>query len=144
MLVPPDALVRKTARDGTPGARFAQLAGEHDALLHHVGARVEALVGEKDRWPAQELRRLIDCLQQEVLRQVEREEQVIFPAASPSEVVQLARDHVRLRVGAQALELAAAGEGSQSAEQLRAHARGLLLLLQRHLETERRVFTQRP
>jgi uncharacterized protein (DUF2249 family)/hemerythrin-like domain-containing protein len=80
-----------------------QLADEHAVLLHEVRSReraARAALGE-GRWPAHEVRGLVDYLRYEVLDQAVTAERLLFPLAgeglADSRIHQLVADHVQLR-----------------------------------------------
>lgn len=124
------------------GCPHARLTGQDAQLLEQVTIRVTDLVrvSAAGRWPAGELQALVGYLQAEVLRQAEDEEGALFPAQhTPEGSAQLARDHVRLRAGIEALAQAAASEGACSHAQLAATAQDVLAQLKRHLIAKERV-----
>jgi uncharacterized protein (DUF2249 family) len=124
------------------GCPPARLTGQDAQLLEQVAIRVGDLVKASGagRWPARELQALVGYLQAEVLRQAEDEEGALFPAHHrPEGSARLARDHVRLRAGIEALAQAAAGEGACSHAQLAAAAQDVLAQLKRHLTAEDRL-----
>jgi uncharacterized protein (DUF2249 family) len=124
---------------GSPPAR---LTGQDAQLLEQVAIRVADLVkaSTAGRWPARELQGLVGYLQAEVLRQAEDEEGALFPAQHTLEgFARLARDHVRLRAGIEALAQASAGEGACSHAQLAATAQDVLAQLKRHLTAKERA-----
>ena len=88
------------------GSPPATLTGQDAQLLGQVAIRVADLVkaSAAGRWPARELQALVGYLQAEVLRQAEDEEGALFPAHHrPEGSARLARDHVGLRAGIEAL-----------------------------------------
>ena len=120
-----------------PGAPPRTLADEHLLLLGQVAARAGELltVAERGRWPGAELAALLGYIRAEVLRQVSDEETLLFPAAAAA-AGELARDHARLRVATEVLELAASGEQALSLGQLAAAVRDFVTQLERHLSDE--------
>jgi uncharacterized protein (DUF2249 family) len=87
----------------------------------------------------------VGYLQAEVLRQAEDEEGTVFPAHhTPEGSGWLARDHVRLRAGIEALAQAAAGERTCSHVQLAASAQDVLAQLKRHLTAKERLLMAVP
>jgi uncharacterized protein (DUF2249 family) len=134
---PPRALA------GVPVGPGPDLAEEHAQLLRQAAVRAEAMVAvaAAGRWPDAELQALLGYLRSEILRQAADEEMLLFPASgAPAGLARLARDHVRLRTGIEALELAASDAGGSPATLVRT-ARELLRLLERHLAAEEAILT---
>jgi uncharacterized protein (DUF2249 family) len=126
------------APDGALPGPDSDLAGEHALLLRQVAVRAEALlaVAAAGRWPAAELAALAGYLRAEILRQAADEEILLFPArAAPAGLARLARDHVRLRAGIEALE-SAAGDAEDSPAVIASATRELLRQLESHLAEE--------
>ncbi|SRR5579875_660133 len=136
----------------SPAAKYAQPPGsadlperppltlpdEHLLLLWQVAARAEDLLAAaaRGRWPGAELAELADYARAGVLRQASDEETLLFHAGATAVADRLARDHARLRSGAELLARAAAGEQSLSLSQLAAATRDFVTQLQRHLNAE--------
>ncbi|MGI8451662.1 MAG: hemerythrin domain-containing protein [Streptosporangiaceae bacterium] len=128
-----------SAADGPP----LTLAEEHALLREQVAVRARdvltAIAG--GRRPARELRALVGYLRAEVLRQA-ADQEWLFPAHQAGEDFgRLARDHVRLREGTEALAQAAPEEGTSSLAQLATATRDILAQLERHLAAEERLLT---
>ena len=124
------------------GGRPLTLADEHALLLEQVAIRAEDVlaVAAQNRWPARELRRLLGYLRVEVLRQAEDEEMLLFAGLGASAGRgRLGRDHTRLREATEALERAAAGDGTWSSAWLATVIRDLVCQLERHLAAEERL-----
>ncbi len=123
---------------GSPVGPALGLAEEHGQLLRQVAVRAEELMAaaRAGRWPARELEALLGYLRAEVIRQAVDEETLLFPARSDAMGLgRLVRDHSRLRVGVEALELMAQdGRGSLMA--LVTMVRDLLSQLESHLAAE--------
>lgn len=140
--------VRSTSSraEGTLASRAPDLAQEHGQLLQQVAVRGEELIGaiRAGRWPAEELDALVGYMRAEILRQAGEEELLLFPAHDEaSGLRRLARDHVRLRAGVEALELMArAGRGSAGA--LATTVRDLLRQLEAHFAVEEAVLGEGP
>lgn len=118
------------------------LTDEHALLLGRVTARAEDVltVAARDEWPRRELRRLLDCLRTEVLRQVDDEEELLFRHRSgPPGLGRLSRDHLRLRHCVEALARAADRQSRSTLVQLAATTRDLLTLLEHHLAVEEKL-----
>src|SRR2546429_2654406 len=98
------------------------LAEEHALLLHEVSARAEVLLreAEEGRWPAEQLRALVDYLHLEVLQQVVDEEWLLFRSAyhTPDELARLRREHLELRLAIDVLAQAAAGRSTPTPQQV--------------------------
>lgn len=111
------------------------LADEHMLLLCQVTARAEELLtaAANGRWPAAELASLAGYLRTELLRQLSDEEVLLFPASDAPAASRLARDHARLRAGAELLARAAAGEQILSPGQLAAAIRDFIDQLEYHM-----------
>ena len=136
----------------SPAAQYAQPPGstelptgppltlpdEHVLLLWQVATRAEDLLAAaaRGRWPGTELAALAGYARAEVLRQASDEETLLFYPGASAVADRLARDHARLRSGAEALARAAAGEQSMSLSQLAAATRDFVAQLQRHLNAE--------
>jgi Hemerythrin HHE cation binding domain len=120
-----------------PGGPPQTLADEHMLLLGQVAVRAGELLAAaaRGRWPAAELAALTGYIRAEVLRQVSGEEMLLFPAA-PSAAAALARDHARLRAGADLLQRVASGEQGMASGQLAAAAGDFVTQLERHLSAE--------
>jgi uncharacterized protein (DUF2249 family) len=114
------------------------LAEEHVLLLWQVAARAEELLtaAARGRWPGAELAALAGYAQAEVLRQISDEETLLFPAAPARQAAALARDHARLRLAADLLARAAAGEQPMSPAQVAVVVRDFAAQLERHLRAE--------
>ena len=113
-----------------------------ELLLEQVAIRAEDVlaVAAQNRWPARELRRLLGYLRVEVLRQAEDEEMLLFASLGASAGRgRLGRDHARLREAIEALERAAAGDGTWSSAWLATVIRDLVCQLERHLAAEERL-----
>jgi hypothetical protein len=135
---------RSSTEAAAGGARAPTLAGEHAELLRQVtrmGKNVLAVTDE-DRWPERELRALADYLRAEVIRQIRDEERLLFPAYAAPDLARLNRDHVRLRACIDAIESAAAGQGSRSPALIATTTRDLLDQLERHFSTEQTILTR--
>jgi hypothetical protein len=115
------------------------LAEEHALLLREVSARAEVLLREAEerRWPAEQLRALLDYLHLEVLRQVVDEEWLLFRSAyhTPDELARL-REHLELRLAIDVLAQAADGGSTLTPQQLAVTTRDLLVRLEKHLAAE--------
>ena len=124
-----------------PGGPPLTLADEHMLLLCQVTARAEELltVASGGRWPAAELASLAGYLRAEVLRHVSEEEILLFPASATPAAARLARDHARLRAGAELLARAAAGEQILSPGQLAAATRDFIDQLEYHMSAEEKL-----
>jgi uncharacterized protein (DUF2249 family) len=136
----------------SPAAEYAQPPGcadqsggppltlpdEHVLLLWQVAARAEDLLAAaaRGRWPGTELAALADCVRAGVLRQASDEETLLFHAGAPAVAARLAREHARLRSGAELLARAADEEQSLSLSQLATATRDFVARLQRHLNAE--------
>lgn len=136
----------------SPAAEYAQPPGsadqsggppltlpdEHVLLLWQVAARAEDVLAAaaRGRWPGTELAALADCARAGVLRQASDEETLLFHVGAPAVAARLAREHARLRSGAELLARAAGGELSLSLSQLAAATRDFVARLQRHLNAE--------
>ncbi|MDR0345611.1 MAG: hemerythrin domain-containing protein [Nocardiopsaceae bacterium] len=128
------------AADGVPRPAPG-LTDEHEQLLRQVAVRAEALlaVATAGHWPARELAALLGYLRAEILRQAADEETLLFPASGPHPgLTRLARDHVRLRAGIEALEHAARDPAGSLAV-LATTTQDLLCQLERHLAAEEAV-----
>ena len=114
------------------------LADEHMLLLGQVTARAGELLdtAARGRWPAAELAALAGYVRAEVLRQTADEEMLLFPAGPSLAATRLARDHARLRAGAERLERAAAGQRPVDPTQLAAAARDFAAQLEHHMTAE--------
>jgi uncharacterized protein (DUF2249 family) len=124
-------------------ARTASLKDEHALLMREVRARAEAVTSAADegRWPAAELRELLNYLHLEVLRQVAEEEWLLFRVVrhAADELARLRREHLELRLAIEVLDQAAAtgGEpGGLSPAQLSAVTRDLTAQLDAHMAAE--------
>jgi uncharacterized protein (DUF2249 family) len=118
------------------------LTDEHALLLEQVAIRAEDVLtaAAGDRWPTQELRRLLGYVRAEVLRQAGDEEMLLFAHRGASAgLARLGRDHMRLRRGTEVLERAAAGEATWSLDRLAAVTRDLVCQLERHLAEEEKL-----
>jgi uncharacterized protein (DUF2249 family) len=131
------------SRPGVTALATPTLAQEHVLLMREVSARAEALLREADegRWPALELRELVDYLHLEVLQQVVDEEWLLFRSAShaPDELARLRHDHLELRLAIDVLAQAAAGGSTLRPQQLAVTTRDLLARLEAHLAAEEKV-----
>lgn len=128
---------------GKPAGPTLGLIDEHGQLLCQVAMRAEALlaVSAAGHWPARELEALLGYLRAEILRQAADEEMLLFPAhGEQAGLTRLARDHVRLRAGIEALERATR-DSSGSRAALAGATRDLLCQLERHLATEEAILT---
>ena len=139
----------------SPAAEYAQPPGsadqsggppltlpdEHVLLLWQVAVRAEDVLAAaaRDRWPGTELAALADCARAGVLRQASDEETLLFHPGAPAVAARLAREHARLRSGAELLARAAGGEQSLSLSQLVTATRDFVARLQRHLNAEERL-----
>jgi uncharacterized protein (DUF2249 family) len=118
------------------------LTDEHALLLEQVAIRAEDVLtaAAGNRWPAQELRRLLGYVRAEVLRQAGDEEMLLFaPCGASTGLARLKRDHVRLRRATEVLERAAAGEAVWPLGRVAAVTRDLVCQLERHLAEEERL-----
>jgi uncharacterized protein (DUF2249 family)/hemerythrin-like domain-containing protein len=136
--------VSGSGRPGVAGAAAGStLAEEHALLLREVSDRAEVLLGEavEGRWPAEQLRALVDYLHLEVLQQVVDEEWLLFRSAyhAPEELARLRREHLELRLAIDVLAQAAAGAGGLSPQQLALTTEDLLARLEKHLAAEEQV-----
>src|SRR5689334_10028603 len=131
---PPTHAPMRTTRDA-PAAQAVGLADEHGQLLRQVAIRADALLAAaaSGDWPAEELHALLGYLSTEVLRQAADEEAFLFPYRAGSGASRLARDHVRLRSGIEALQRAADGG---SLDVLVRVPRVLIIQHERHLAAE--------
>jgi uncharacterized protein (DUF2249 family)/hemerythrin-like domain-containing protein len=119
------------------------LAEEHEVLLHQVRGRVRAIrtaLGS-GRWPAEEVRALVDYLRYELLDQAVTEERLLFPMVgrgwADSRIHQLVDDHVHLRDVTDALDGAATAEGRhQEPDELLETVDGLEGFLEEHMRVE--------
>jgi len=134
---PPTHAPMRTTRDA-PAAQAVGLADEHGQLLRQVAIRADALLAAaaSGDWPAGELHALLGYLSTEVLRQAADEEAFLFPYRAGSGASRLARDHVRLRSGIEALQRAADGG---SLDVLARVTRDLLIQLEHHLAAEEAI-----
>jgi uncharacterized protein (DUF2249 family) len=139
----------------SPAAEYAQPPGsadqsggppltlpdEHVLLLWQVAVRAEDVLAAaaRGRWPGTELAALADCARAGVLRQASDEETLLFHPGAPAVAARLAREHARLRSGAELLARAAGGEQSLSLSQLVTATRDFVAWLQRHLNAEERL-----
>lgn len=123
--------------DGPP----LTLAEEHLLLLWQVTARAGELLtaAAAGRWPEAELASLAGYAQAEVLRQVSDEEALLFPAGHRPDIGKLARDHARLRAGAELLTRATAGEQRLSPGQLATVTRDFVDQLEYHMNAEEKL-----
>ena len=117
------------------------LADEHLLLLWQVTTRTRDVLATTARgqWPSTELTALAEYAEAEVLRHASDEEALLFPGRPSQAVMGLARDHVRLRSGAELLARAAAGQQPLSPAQLAAVARDFVAQLERHMRVEERL-----
>ncbi len=126
-------------RNAPQPSAASSLHDEHALLQREVRRRVEPVLEEADagRWPQAELVRLVDYLQQEVLRQIADEEWLLFRVIhDPSaDLARLRRDHLELRLTVDALTQAAAGP-DLAPTQLTRVVRDLLDQLDAHLTAE--------
>lgn len=124
-----------------PGGPPLTLADEHMLLLCQVTARAAELLtaAAGGRWPTAELASLAGYLRAELLRQASDEEVLLFPASDASAAGRLARDHARLRAGAELLARAAAGEQILSPGQLAAAIRDFIDQLEYHMSAEEKL-----
>jgi len=138
-----DVLGGKQLRAGAagPGDPPLTLTDEHALLLEQVAIRAEdvLIAAAGDRWPTQELRRLLGYVRTEVLRQAGDEEMLLFTPGASTGLARLERDHVRLRHATEVLERAASGEATWSLGRLAAVTRDLVCQLERHLAEEERL-----
>lgn len=120
----------------------ATLTAEHALLLGEVTKRTTDLVNETDqnRWPQAELKRLLDYLHLEVLRQAVDEEWLLFRQFhdDPENLIQLRQEHLELR---RVVSLLAdtAGARQRSPQRLSETARLVLTTLRDHLQHESRI-----
>ena len=126
-----------------PGTSRASLKDEHALMMREVRpARTPSPPKPNEgRWPQPELRELLNYLHLEVLRQFVDEEWLLFRVVrnAPEEVARLRSDHLELRVAIEALDQAAASEGSAtgwSPPLLSATTCDLLSRLEHHLAAE--------
>lgn len=136
---------RRGAATGRSVGPPRTLSREHELLLAQVTLRARDVqtAAAGGRWPSGELQALVGYLRAELLRQVEDEEWLLFPAshAAPG-FARLGRDHVRLRAHIEALERAASGTGTHSRAEVAALTRDLLTQLERHLAAEETTLAQ--
>jgi hemerythrin-like domain-containing protein len=123
------------------------LAAEHDLLLQAVIVRADEVLAAlaSARWPASELAELIRYVQSEVIRQTRMEEEHLFPrtgSASDAVVARLARDHVSIRYGLEALTDEARARNHGDGRRLSRTVRSLVLHLARHLRQERAILSR--
>ena len=125
----------------SPAAPPLNLADQHVLLLRQVTERAEELLNAtaRGRWPDTELAALAGYAEAEVLRQTSDEEALLFPRISSQATAGLARDHARLRSGAELLARAADGEQYLSPGQLAAATRDFVTQLERHLSAEEKL-----
>jgi uncharacterized protein (DUF2249 family) len=124
------------------------LADEHAVLLHEVRTReraARAALGE-GRWPAHEVRGLVDYLRYEVLDQAVTAERLLFPLAgeglADSRIHQLVDDHVQLRdLTDQLANLVAANEPHPEPGDLENLLDALDEFLERHMRTEQALLS---
>lgn len=128
----------------TNPASLHRLADEHAVLQQEVEKREERVLDAlaAGRWPAQEVRGLLDYLRYELLDQAVNEERLLYPLApdgfADPRIHQLVEDHVALRDLADRLAtLAAAGTGDPG--QLTGTIGELKERLGRHLDNEQQV-----
>jgi uncharacterized protein (DUF2249 family) len=114
------------------------LASEHALLLGQVAARAQELLAGLScgGWPDAELAALAGYAQAEVLRHASDEEMLLFPAGRSETATRLARDHARLRAGAEVLAGAAAGEELLAPAELAAVTCDFVGRLERHMSAE--------
>jgi uncharacterized protein (DUF2249 family) len=126
---------------GLAGGTPLTLADEHVLLLWQVTARAGELqtAVARGQWPAAELASLADYARAEVVRQASEEESLLFPVRPPPTTARLARDHARLRAGAELLTRAAAGDQPFSPGQLAAAARDFVDQLEYHMSAEEKL-----
>lgn len=118
------------------------LTDEHALLLGEAARRTEDVlaVATQNEWPHRELRRLLDYLHAEVMRQVVAEERLLFRYQSvPADLFRLSRDHLRLRHCIAALARAAEPHSGWTLVRLAAAMRDLLSMLERHAAVEERL-----
>ena len=132
--------LRAPNRPGVAALTAPTLAEEHALLLREVSARAEVLLREAEerRWPAEQLRALLDYLHLEVLQQVVDEEWLLFRSAyhTPDELARLRREHLELRLAIDVLAQAADGGSTLTPQQLAVTTRDLLVRLEKHLAAE--------
>jgi uncharacterized protein (DUF2249 family)/hemerythrin-like domain-containing protein len=126
-----------------PSQRNASLKDEHALMMRAVTPRAQAVasVADENRWPQPELRELLKYLHLEVLRQLVDEEWLLFRVQrhDQDQLARLRSDHLALRLAVEALDQAAATEGTGAAwspRQLAAATRDLLSQLAQHLAAE--------
>jgi uncharacterized protein (DUF2249 family) len=124
-----------------PGGPPLTLADEHVLLLWQVTARAREVLtaAARGRWPGAELASLAGYACAEVLRHTSDEETLLFPASSSAVTTRLARDHARLRAGAELLTRAASGEQLLSPGQLAAATRDFVDQLEHHMSAEEKL-----
>ena len=134
-------LVPRHVQPRGSAAQALTLADEHLLLLWQVTTRAEDVLATTARgqWPGTELTALAGYAEAEVLRHAADEEALLFPARPSQAVAGLARDHVRLRSGAELLARAASGEQLLSPGQLAAVARDFVAQLEHHMRAEERL-----
>lgn len=124
---------------GTTARVPVTLSDEHVLLISETTARAEANLRAIDdgRWPADELRELVNYLHLEVLRQIVDEEWVLFRASrsAPEDLDRLRRDHLELRLSIDLLTQATMSSGL-SPTQLAATIDHLLGQLTDHMAAE--------
>jgi uncharacterized protein (DUF2249 family)/hemerythrin-like domain-containing protein len=127
-------------------AQRHRLADEHRLLQQEVERREQRVrdVLAEGRWPAEEVRGLLDYLRYEVLDQAVNEERLLYPLTEQGfadpRIQQLVDDHVQLRDMADRLtELVDSPADAQDAQQLSATLDELRERLDRHLRNEQEV-----
>lgn len=119
------------------------LLDEHAAILAEVATLVGPVrrVLDEERWPHEELTRLLDYLQHGLLEQTAQEEVLLFPLAggeADTPIAPLLADHARLRATVQ--RLAALAEAlAADPDGLSARLRELRRLLEHHVVREERA-----
>ena len=127
-------------------APMHRLADEHALLQQEVERRQQRVLDvlADGRWPAEEVRGLLDYLRYEVLDQAVNEERLLYPLTEEGfadpRIQHLVDDHVQLRDIADRLAgLVAGGSGEQDTGRLTATLHELRERLDRHLRNEQHV-----
>lgn len=123
-----------------------RLADEHAVLQQEVERREQRVLDvlADGRWPAEEVRGLLDYLRYEVLDQAVHEERLLYPLTEEGfadpRIQRLVDDHVQLRDIADRLAgLAAGASDERDAQQLAGTVRELRDRLDQHLRNEQEV-----
>lgn len=93
------------------------LVVEHALLLEQVAIRAEDVLTSAvgNRWPTQELRRLLGYIRAEVMRQAGDDQMLLFTSRGTSAALaRLSRDHARLPDATEMLVRGAAGQEAWS------------------------------